>query len=57
MRLLVAALLVALSGCEVVDRPNKSVPADFEVRTLDGAVLTKKELLGKKWVINFWLPG
>jgi cytochrome oxidase Cu insertion factor (SCO1/SenC/PrrC family) len=52
----VLAALV-LCGCEVVDRPNKSVPDDFSVTLSDRTVVGKKQLAGEPWVINFWLPG
>lgn len=52
-----ATALLLLCACEVVDRPNRPVPEDFEVTMLDGTVIGKKELLGQRWVINFWLPG
>ena len=51
------ALLIGASACEVVDRPNKPVPDEFVATALDGALIDKKALEGRPWVINFWLPG
>lgn len=51
------SVTLALSGCEIVDRPNRSVPEDFSVTLGDGTVVAKKDLAGQPWVINFWLPG
>lgn len=54
---IVAVAFAALSACEVVDRPNRPVPDDFEVQLLDGTFVDKKAMAGKRWLINFWLPG
>lgn len=45
------------TGCDVYEKPNKPLPADFEVTTLDGQVLKREYFLGKPWVINIWVPG
>ena len=54
-----AALLsvLLLSGCEYYDKPNRPLPANLSLTTLDGATLTREELVGKPWVINLWVPG
>lgn len=54
---MIVAFAAAVSGCDVYDRPRRPLPANFEVHTLDGRVLTPKELRGKPWVINIWVPG
>ena len=53
--ILLAALW--LSGCEVVDRPNRPVPSEFSATMLDGGLIGRGELKGHPWVVNFWLPG
>ena len=50
-----ASLFVA--GCDVYDRPRRPLPDSFQVVTLDGQTLTPKELKGRPWVINIWVPG
>jgi hypothetical protein len=54
------ALLIALlatTGCEVVDRPNKPIPHSFEAVTLAGRKLHRKDLVGRPLVISLWVPG
>lgn len=55
--LAVFGFVVSTFGCERYDRPHKPLPADFEVKTLDGKTLRRDDFLGKPWVINLWVPG
>jgi cytochrome oxidase Cu insertion factor (SCO1/SenC/PrrC family) len=55
--LLPLVVLLIVGGCDAYDRPRRPLPAAFEVRTLDGQVLTAETLRGRPWVVNIWVPG
>ena len=55
--LLTAVALWLLAGCDVYDRPRRPLPESLTFRTLEGATVSRAELLGKPWVINVWVPG
>lgn len=49
--------LLAAAGCGYYDKPNKPLPEDFKVVTLDGKTLSRSDFVGKPWLINIWVPG
>ena len=55
-RLLLIALF-GLAACDQYARPNRPLPSDFEVATLDGRVLVPRDFQGRPWLINLWVPG
>ena len=52
--LLVAGLFSV--GCRAKPFTPAPLPASFVVRTLSGERLTREEMRGSAWVVNFWLP-
>jgi thiol-disulfide isomerase/thioredoxin len=45
---------IVLPGTPVSDPGSKTVPADFEVRTMDGRTIKLSEFRGKVVVLDFW---
>ena len=45
---------VVLPGAEVPDSASKSVPPDFEIKTLEGRAFKLSDYRGKVLVVDFW---
>lgn len=56
-KLALVCVVLLWAGCESYERPNRPLPADLTLRTLDGEELRREDLLGRPWVINVWVPG
>ncbi len=55
IRLGVLALLLMVAGCSIGYTPQKEKPApDFQLKTLDGQVVTLSQFRGKPVLLNFW---
>lgn len=56
MRWLLLGLL-AVSGCDYVERPRRPLPEHFKAESLTGEAIDRDTLKGKPWVVNIWVPG